>query len=139
VEGRSRFSMPYAPTIDCPYCESPLSVRRGGRCPNCGRWVADHVARARLREKRIEQAVAIFATAAVLALFLWSGGAGLLEGVVVYAVAGLAVWYWGKGTFWSETLHPGDPADRQKPEKHADEEPPVGDQDGDFDGQRRLQ
>jgi hypothetical protein len=82
-----------------------MRTRRGGRCPYCGQWVADHVARARLREKRIEQVVAIFATLAVLTLFLWAGGAGLLEGVVVYAVAGLAVWYWGKGTFWSETLH----------------------------------
>lgn len=58
----------------------------------------------RTREKRIEQVVAIFATLAVLALFLWAGGLGLLEGVAVYAVVGLAVWYWGQGTFWSETL-----------------------------------
>jgi hypothetical protein len=100
--------MPYVATIDCPFCERPLTVRRGGRCPHCGRWVADHVARARLREKRIEQAVAIVGTAAVLALFLWSGGVGLLEGIAVYAVAGLAVWYWGRGTFWSETLQPED-------------------------------
>jgi hypothetical protein len=112
--------MPYASTIDCPFCERPLTSRRGGRCPHCGRWVADHVARARLREKRIEQVVAILATAAVLALFLWSGGVGLLEGVVVYAVAGLAVWYWGRGTFWSETLQPQDRVDT--PESAADAE-----------------
>ena len=98
--------MPYVATIDCPNCERPLTVRRGGKCPHCGIWVADHVARSRLREKRIEQVVAVFATAAVLALFLWAGVVGLLEGVAVYAVVGLGVWYWGKGTFWSETLTP---------------------------------
>lgn len=96
--------MPYVATIDCPECEKPLTVKRGGRCPHCGTWVADHVARARLREKRIEQVIAVFATLAVLALFLWAGGIGLLEGIAVYAVVGLGVWYWGKGTFWSETL-----------------------------------
>ncbi len=67
--------------------------------------VTVHVARARLREKRIEQVIAIVATLLVLALFLWAGGVGLLEGIAVYAVFGLVVWYWGKGTFWSATLH----------------------------------
>lgn len=66
--------------------------------------ITEHVARARLREKRIEQAVAIFATVAVLALFGFAGGFGLIEGVVIYAVFGAAVWYWGKGTFWSQSL-----------------------------------
>ena len=87
--------------IDCPSCEKPLQVKRAGRCPHCGQIVAAHVARARKREKRIEQALAVVATAAVVALFLWAGGAGLIEGVVVYALAGVAVWYWGKGTFWT--------------------------------------
>ena len=99
-----RLPMPYVATIDCPECEQPLTVKRGGRCPHCGTWVADHVARARLREKRIEQVIAVFATLAVLALFLWAGGMGLVEGIAVYAVVGIGVWYWGKGTFWSETL-----------------------------------
>ena len=70
--------------------------------------VTEHVARARLRELRIEQVIAILSTIAVLALFLWAGGLGLIEGVAVYAIAGLGVWYWGKGTFWSETLQPED-------------------------------
>jgi hypothetical protein len=77
-----------------------------------------------LREKRIEQTLAILGTAAVLALFLWSGGVGLFEGIVVYAVAGLAVWYWGRGTFWSETLQPED----------LDDTP---DRSGDTDGDER--
>jgi len=70
--------------------------------------VTEHVARARLRELRIEQVVAVLATIAVLALFLWAGGVGLIEGVAIYAIAGVGVWYWGKGTFWSETLQPED-------------------------------
>jgi hypothetical protein len=74
--------------------------KTGGKWPNCGEIVTAHVARERMREKRIEQVVAVFSTAAVLALFLWAGGAGLVEGVLVYAVAGVIVWYWGKGTFW---------------------------------------
>ncbi len=70
--------------------------------------VTEHVARARLRELRIEQVVAVLATIAVLALFLWAGGVGLIEGVVIYFVAGVGVWYWGKGTFWSASLQPED-------------------------------
>jgi predicted exporter len=111
--------VPHTPTIDCPHCERPLHVRRGGRCPHCGEWVADHVAREKLREKRIEQTVAILATVAVVALFVWGGGFGLLEGIAVYAVVGLVVWYWGKGTFWSETLRK--PASEEKPSRSEDE------------------
>jgi len=119
--------MPYVATIDCPFCERPMAVRRGGRCPHCGRWVADHVARTRLREKRIEQTVAILGTAAVLALFLWTGGVSLVEGVVVYAVAGFAVWYWGRGTFWSETLQPEDLDDPAAPPAPVEEDAKSGD------------
>jgi hypothetical protein len=100
--------VPYVTKIDCPACEQPLIRKTGGRCPNCGATVTAHVARARLREKRIEQVVAVLATAAVLLLFTWAGGLGLVEGVVIYAVAGVGVWYWGKGTFWSATLQPED-------------------------------
>ena len=96
--------MPYTTKIDCPRCEQPLVRKSGGRCPSCGAMVTTHVARARLREKRIEQVVAIVATVLVLALFLWAGGLGLLEGIAIYTLGGLAVWYWGKGTFWSATL-----------------------------------
>jgi hypothetical protein len=70
--------------------------------------VTAHVARVRLREKRIEQVIAILATVAVLVLFTWAGGVGLIEGVVIYAVVGVGVWYWGKGTFWSQSLQPDD-------------------------------
>jgi hypothetical protein len=105
--------VPYTPTIDCPGCEQPLLRKPGGRCPNCGTVVSAHVVRVRAREKRIEQVVAVFATIAVLALFLWAGGVGLLEGIAVYAVAGVAVWYWGKGTFWSATL--GEERERDEP------------------------
>jgi hypothetical protein len=105
--------LPYIQKIDCPKCEQPLVRKTGGRCSNCGEVVTGHVARERLRQKRTEHVVAIFATAAVLALFLWAGGVGLIEGVLVYAVAGLGIWYWGKGTFWSRTLAPHDESDER--------------------------
>jgi hypothetical protein len=73
-----------------------------------------------LREKRIEQVVAVVATALVLALFIWGGGLGLLEGIVIYGVAGVAVWYWGRGTFWSASLQPGDET-RDAPSPPADD------------------
>lgn len=100
---RFRF-MPRSTRIDCPRCEQPLVRKTGGRCPSCGELITEHVARARLREKRIEQVVAVVATALVLALFVWSGALGLVEGVAIYTLAGVAVWYWGKGTFWSASL-----------------------------------
>jgi hypothetical protein len=110
--------LPYVTKIDCPRCEQPLVRKTGGRCPSCGEVVTAHVARARLREKRIEQVVAIVATALVLALFLWAGGVGLVEGALVYAAVGIGVWYWGKGTFWSDTLRheprPRGPGDRDR-------------------------
>ncbi|MFQ5478102.1 MAG: hypothetical protein ACE5E4_05755 [Candidatus Binatia bacterium] len=103
--------MPYTTRIDCPSCQRPLIRKDGGRCPDCGVTVSAHVARIRLREKRVEQVVAVIATALVLALFLWSGGVGLIEGVVIYAVAGAAVWAWSKGTFWSKRMKPDGDAD----------------------------
>lgn len=88
--------------------------KTGGRCASCGEVITEHVARARLREKRIEQVVAVVSTALVLALFMWGGGLGLIEGVAIYAIAGAAVWYWGKGTFWSARLR-GDDDDAADP------------------------
>ena len=114
--------MPYVTKIDCPRCDEPLVRKTGGRCPNCGEVVAKHVAKARLREKRVEQIVAILGTFAMLGVFLWGGGAGLVEGVVIYALAGLGVWYWSKGTFWSDTLRPED--DETPDDKIPDEENP---------------
>lgn len=103
--------MPYTTRIDCPDCGRPLIRKGGGRCSACGASISAHVARARLREKRIEQVTAAVATVLVLALFLWAGGAGLFEGILVYAAGGLAVWWWAKGTFWSRRLPADDEAD----------------------------
>ncbi len=94
--------------IDCPACGKPLVRKPAGRCPHCGEPITEHVARARAREKRIEQVIAIVATILVLALFLWAGDFGLLEGIAVYAAVGVGVWYWGKATFWSATLKEDD-------------------------------
>lgn len=110
--------MPYQTKIDCPACDRPLIRKPGGRCPHCGEVITEHVARARLREKRIEQVLAVVSTILVLALFLWAGGMNLLEGIAIYAIAGLAVWYWGKGTFWSATLT-GDDDDIVDEDDHA--------------------
>jgi hypothetical protein len=75
-------------------------VRRpGGRCPSCGHAVTEHVRAARDREERIEKAVAVVGTAAVLALFALTAGLGLLEGVVMYGAAGAVMFYLARKTF----------------------------------------
>jgi ABC-type phosphate transport system permease subunit len=63
--------------------------------------VAAYVARERSREERIERIVAVVATLLVLALFVFSAGLGLIEGVLAYAVAGAAVWFFAQKTFWN--------------------------------------
>ena len=76
-----------------------MKRRPAGRCPSCGTDVRRHVRAERDRETRIEQVVAVIATMLVLALSLFAGGCNLVEGVLVYAVAGVLVWFWGRGTF----------------------------------------
>ena len=92
--------MPIATQVDCPECDQPLVRRLGGRCPNCGTDVRDHVLRARLREKRIEQVVAVVSTILVLSLSLMVGGCTVIEGALAYAVAGAAMWFYAKRTFY---------------------------------------
>ena len=91
--------MPIRTRIECPRCEADLVVKRGGVCPNCGAPITEHVARVRARERRIEQVVAIVATALVIGLFLATSGASLLEGVAVYAVVGVTIYYIARRTF----------------------------------------
>lgn len=92
--------MPIRTKIECPNCEADLVVKRGGMCPNCGAPITEHVARARARERRIEQVVAIIASALVLGLFLITSGIGLIEGVAVYAAVGAAVFFIARRTFF---------------------------------------
>jgi hypothetical protein len=92
--------MPIRTRIECPKCETDLVVKRGGVCPNCGAPISEHVARVRARERRIEQAVAIVATAMVLALFLFTRGASLVEGIAVYAAVGAVVFFLARRTFF---------------------------------------
>jgi len=92
--------MPIRSKIECPNCEADLVVKRGGVCPNCGTPISEHVARARARERRIEQVVAIVASGLVLALFLVTSGIGLVEGVAVYAAVGAAVFFLARRTFF---------------------------------------
>jgi len=91
--------MPLRTKIECPKCGTDLVVKRGGVCPSCGAAITEHVARARAREKRIEQVVAIVATALVLGLIVVTSGANLLEGVAAYVVVGAVMYYLARRTF----------------------------------------
>ena len=75
-------------------------MKRGGVCPNCGARISEHVARVRARERRIEQVVAIAATALVAGLYLMTSGASLIEGIAVYAVIGATMFYFARRTFF---------------------------------------
>ena len=92
--------MPIRTRIECPHCEADLVVKRGGICPNCGAPITEHVARMRARERRIEQVVAIVASALVLGLFLFTSGVGLIEGVAVYVTVGAVIFFLARRTFF---------------------------------------
>ena len=91
--------MPLRTKIECPKCDADLVVKRGGVCPNCGEPITEHVARTRAREKRIEQAVAVIATALVLGLLVVTSGVTLLEGIAAYAIVGGVMYYLARRTF----------------------------------------
>ena len=71
----------------------------GGCCPSCGTAVAAHVQAARSREERIEKVVAVIGTALVLAVFAFTAGLGLVEGIAAYAGAGALMFYLARKTF----------------------------------------
>ena len=91
--------MPLRTKIECPECATDLVVKRGGVCPNCGAAITEHVAKMRARERRIEQVVAIFGTVAVVAVFLVTSGASLLEGIAAYAIVGATMYWVARRTF----------------------------------------
>jgi predicted amidophosphoribosyltransferase len=91
--------MPLRTKIECPECGTDLVVKRGGVCPNCGAAITEHVAKMRARERRIEQVVAIFGTIAVVAVFLVTSGASLLEGIAAYAIVGATMYWIARRTF----------------------------------------
>jgi hypothetical protein len=92
--------MPLTTQIDCPACGERLVRKAGGRCPHCSADVREHVAEERERETRVDQVVAVISTILVVGLALFVGGCSIVEGVVVYAVAGAVVWVLAKKTFW---------------------------------------
>ena len=91
--------MPLVTQIDCPQCGQRLVRKPGGRCPQCGADVRAHVEAERDKETRIEKVVAIVSTMLVVSLSVFAGGCSVVEGAIVYALAGAVIWYWGKGTF----------------------------------------
>ena len=54
---------------------------------------------AQAREERAEKVVAIVGTALVLAVFAWTAGLGLVEGVLAYAGVGALMFFLAKKTF----------------------------------------
>jgi hypothetical protein len=91
--------MPLRTKIECPECAADLVVKRGGVCPHCGAAISEHVAKMRARERRIEQVVAVIGTVAVVAVFLVTSGASLLEGIAAYAVVGATMYWVARRTF----------------------------------------
>jgi hypothetical protein len=87
----------------CPSCGEKLVRKPAGRCPACGAEVAEFVAAQRDRETRIEKVVAVISTVLVVTVLVLGGGLGMIEGVLMYAVAGAFVWYLAKGTFFSSS------------------------------------
>ncbi len=92
--------MPLAIPVDCPACGVRLHRKPGGRCPECGADVTQHVTTTRTREERIERVVAVVSTVLVLAVLLLGGGIGLAEGVLAYAIGGALVWFLAKRLFF---------------------------------------
>ena len=94
--------MPLVTHLPCPGCGKPLIRKPAGRCPDCGAPVAAYVSAARRREERIEKVAAVISTLLVVTLFLWSGGFGVIEGIMAYAVAGAVVWVAAQKTFFAK-------------------------------------
>lgn len=92
--------MPVSSPIACPECDAPLIRKPGGRCPNCGADVREHVLHERERETRIERVVAVVSTILVLSVSLFAGGCTVVEGVIAYAIAGAIMWFLAKRTFF---------------------------------------
>jgi hypothetical protein len=93
--------LPISQKIACPSCHEILVRKPAGRCPTCGAKVAAHVAAERDRETRIEKVVAVVATVLVVTVSFFTLGFGLIEGIFVYAVAGVFVFFLARKTFTS--------------------------------------
>ena len=91
--------MPVHSYPPCPSCGKDLIRKPAGRCPHCGAEVAAFVMAERDRETRIEKVVAVVSTILVVTVLVVGGGLGALEGTLMYAGAGVVVWYLAKGTF----------------------------------------
>lgn len=92
--------MPISSKVTCPECAAPLVRKPGGRCPSCGADVRAHVLHERERETRIDKIIAVISTILVVGVSLFVGGCSVVEGVVVYALAGAGMWVLAKKTFY---------------------------------------
>jgi hypothetical protein len=92
--------MPLTENLSCPSCHARLVRKPGGRCPDCGADVREHVQQHRDRETRIEQVVAVVSTVLVIGVSLFVGGCTVVEGAIAYALAGAVMWYVAKKTFY---------------------------------------
>jgi predicted amidophosphoribosyltransferase len=91
--------VPLRQTIYCAACGAALHRKPQGRCPACGADIRRQVEQARTREARIERVVAVIGTALVLLASTMTTGLGLVEGALVYAGAGVMMFYVAKHTF----------------------------------------
>jgi peptidoglycan/LPS O-acetylase OafA/YrhL len=95
--------MPLVTHPPCPSCGKPLIRKPAGRCPECGTAVAAYVSEVRDREERVEKIAAVVSTILVVAVFLWTtGGLGVIEGALAYAIAGAVVWVVAQKTFFAK-------------------------------------
>jgi len=94
--------MPITEDIRCPECGVRLVRKPGGRCPECHADVREHVLAERERETRIEKVVAVIGTLLVLSVSLFFGGCNIVEGAIVWIIAGALIWWWGKGLFYED-------------------------------------
>src|SRR4029453_8939893 len=92
-------NMPLLQKQNCPSCGQPMDRHPAGRFPHCGTDGRRHVQEERDRETAIEKVVAVISTMLVIGLSLFVGGCTVVEGVLVYAAAGVLVWWWGRRTF----------------------------------------
>ena len=107
-----RFASP-VPSADRPYTTNARAA-----APRAGQRSAPTLNRPANAKNGLKKSWAVIGTGLVLAVFVLSGGTGLLEGVAVYAIAGAALFYAAKKTFTPNRPAQGLAYDRQRTAPH---------------------